>query len=165
MSEKGYSIQRFRPEDVESAASSFASYNKRRSMYKEFISEQQAGRRISFSATIDGVVVGYTNILWESGYVPFKAHRIPEINNMHVLDPHQGKGIGSALIKTAEEEALSQGCHMVGIGVGLTEGYARAQRLYPKLGYVPDGRGEYEDEYDGVTYLIKQLIPSGTKFS
>ena len=111
------------------------------------------------------MVVGYTNLNWESGYIPFKAHQIPEIGNMHVLDPYQGIGIGSALIKAAEEEARSHGCHMVGIGVGLTSAYARAKRLYPKLGYVSDGRGEYEDDYDGVTYFIKQLIPAGIEAS
>jgi hypothetical protein len=47
----------------------------------------------------------------------------------------------------AHQENHSQ----IGIGVGLYNGYGRAQKLYVGLGYVPDG--------GGATYKGKRVVP------
>jgi hypothetical protein len=39
------------------------------------------------------------------------------------------------------EEIVARHSPVVGIGVGLTEDYAAAHRLYLSRGYLPDGRG------------------------
>lgn len=43
---------------------------------------------------------------------------------------------------------------MIGIGVGLYADYGAAQRLYPKLGYRPDGRG--------ITYREHPVAPGSS---
>jgi ribosomal protein S18 acetylase RimI-like enzyme len=58
-----------------------------------------------------------------------------------VLVKFQNKGIGSRLLDEAERLVSSKSYEIVGIRVGLTADYGRAQRLYIKRGYVPDGRG------------------------
>jgi len=60
---------------------------------------------------------------------------------MNVINEHQERGIGRALIHAAERIIAEAGGAVVGIGVGQTPDYAAAQHLYPRLGYVPDGKG------------------------
>ncbi|MDQ3753198.1 MAG: GNAT family N-acetyltransferase [Acidobacteriota bacterium] len=104
-----------------------------------------------------GEVVGYTNILWQSGYEPFVDDDIPEINDLNVVAEYRNRGIGTALIREAESIAAKAGMSIIGIGVGLTPDYAAAQHLYPKLGYVPDGRGVHATQYGDEVHLTKQL--------
>ncbi len=108
----------------------------------------------------DDRVAGYANLVWQSEYDPFRAEDIPEINNMHVLDEYQRQGIASALIQTAERIAAEASKKAIGIGVAQQEQYAAAQRLYPKLGYVPDGRGLNSTPWGDVLFLTKRLTPS-----
>lgn len=120
-----------------------------------FWQEHAAGRRVTFVAVSGGLIVGYTNLVWKSDYDPFQESDIPEINDMHVVDEFQKQGIGTALIRACEDLAAAQGIAVIGIGVGLTPDYAAAQRLYPKLGYVPDGRGIRPTPWGDTLYLTK----------
>jgi len=45
------------------------------------------------------------------------------------------------LVVYLEGMARLEGYREIGLGVGLYRDYGSAQRLYAKLGYVPDGRG------------------------
>ena len=45
----------------------------------------------------------------------------------------------------------------IGLGVGMTEDYGNAQRLYIHLGYVPDGRGLHY-KYVPLNYNDKVII-------
>ena len=51
------------------------------------------------------------------------------------------KGLATVLIKHCEEYARELGYSDIGISVALHSGFGPAQRLYVKLGYVPDGAG------------------------
>jgi len=75
----------------------------------------------------------------KEGYQPFRLSKIPEILDLNVLPPHRNSGIGSKLLETAETMASTQ--TIVGIGVGLYDGYGEAQKLYIKRGYMTDGLG------------------------
>ena len=49
--------------------------------------------------------------------------------DFNVLPPYRSKGIGSLLLKMAENEA-SMWSDSVGLGVGLYKDYGRAEKLY-----------------------------------
>ena len=45
------------------------------------------------------------------------------------------------LMQAAEDLARDPGATELGVKVGLFDAYGPAQRLYARLGYLPDGRG------------------------
>ena len=142
---------------VEGIFEAFRSWNKTRRQYENYLSENHQGRRLTLVAELDGRVVGYGNLLRDSYYAPFKAEGIPEINDLNVVTDLQGKGIGRELIKELESAARAQGHDIIGIGVGLGSDYAKAQKLYPRLGYVSDGRGNQNSEWGLETHLVKRI--------
>ena len=119
--------------------------------------ENQKGKRVTLVAVSAGQVVGYTNVVWRSDYEPFLEAGIPEINDMSVITRFQKQGIGTALIEEAENIVTARDKPEIGIGFGLTPDYGSAQRLYVKLGYIPDGRGAQPTRYGDVLYLTKRL--------
>ncbi len=54
-----------------------------------------------------------------------------EIENLWVEEHHRGRGLGAALLHTAEEEALRRGC----LQVVLTTHSFQAPAFYQRLGY------------------------------
>ncbi len=91
-----------------------------------------------------------------SEYIPFAKKNIPEIKDLNVLPACRNQGIGSALMKKAEDKTRAFN-RQVGIGVGLTADYGHAQRLYVKSGYIPDGNGvtyHHESVKWGVDYKM-----------
>jgi len=151
-------IRQMNERDIDGIMQNFSRMNKQRAQYERFWQEHQAGLRVTFVAIAMDQVVGYANLVWQSDYAPFQVAGIPEINNMHVLDEFHRQGIGSALVQAAEHVAVAQGKPVIGIGVGLTSNYSAAQRLYPKLGYLPDNRGAQPTLWGDVLYLTKQLL-------
>ena len=128
-------------------------------MYERFWLEHQLGKRVTLVAIAEQEAVGYTNILWQSDYRPFREQGIPEINSMHVIDEYQQQGIGTALIKEAERSATDHNKKTIGIGVDIKpKKNTIAQRLYEKLGYKPDGRGR--SPAGDVLFLAKPLPKS-----
>jgi GNAT superfamily N-acetyltransferase len=89
---------------------------------------------------------GYGTLMWESDYIYFKENKIPEINDLNVLMKFQKQGIATQLINAFEKEAMKS-TKVIGLCVGLLQGYGKAQRLYHKLGYVPDGLGLSKDNH------------------
>ncbi len=108
--------------------------------YERYLDEQRSGARGVLVATPGGTFAGYLTVCWASGYPPFRAAGIPEIQDLNVLPRSRRQGVGSALMDAAEA-AVAARCDVAGIGVGLYEAYGAAQRLYAARGYVPDGRG------------------------
>ncbi len=143
--------------DIERVAAAFASWNKPPAQYKRYWAENEAGSRVTLVALVDGEIAGYANVLWQSDYEPFGTADIPEINDMNVLEAYRRRGIATAMIAACEDLARAAGKAVMGIGVGMDEGYANARRLYPALGYGFDGRGVTPDEWGGAEFLTKQL--------
>lgn len=143
--------------DVDGITQTFSQWNKPRQQYERYWQEQQDGKRVTLVAVSGEQVVGYTNIIWQPEYEPFREAGIPEINDLNVINRFQKQGIGTALIKEAEQIAAAHGKKIIGIGFGLTADYGSAQRLYPKLGYIPDGRGAQPTPWGDVLYLTKRL--------
>ncbi|RXZ83645.1 GNAT family N-acetyltransferase [Paenibacillaceae bacterium] len=109
-------------------------------LYVNYIEEERKGSRVTLVAEVDGDFAGYTNVLWDSYYPPFRERGIPEINDFNVLIKYRRQGIGSLLMDHAEE-VIRQRSEVAGIGVGIFSDYGNAQILYARRGYVPDGRG------------------------
>jgi GNAT superfamily N-acetyltransferase len=57
----------------------------------------------------------------------------PEVQDVEVLERHRGRGVGSALIAAAEEEAARRGYDRLTLTVSVAR--PEAQRLYRRLGY------------------------------
>ncbi|PLP58506.1 N-acetyltransferase [Mesorhizobium loti] len=110
-------------------------------LWQGYLADAVEGCRIILLALQGQDIVGYGTLLWQSGYPPFKAVGIPEINNLVVAHSARGGGIATAMIGRFEQLAASAGRAAIGLGVGLYADYGAAQRLYIRLGYLPDGRG------------------------
>ncbi len=129
---------------VIAAAFAAQGWNKPLSQYLAYHQESIQGKRTVLIAEESGVFAGYVTIVWESGYPPFRDASIPEIVDFNVLIAYRRRGIGAALLDEAERR-IAQRSNMVGIGVGMTGDYGPAQILYVRRGYIPDGRGLFQD--------------------
>ncbi len=151
----GITIRRMEAQDIDPIMRTFARWNKRRVQYQRYLRQQQRGERVVLVAWHEDLVVGYVTLVWDSLYEPFRQEGIPEIVDLNVITEYQRQGIGTALIRAAEEVARARGRKRIGISVVQSPEYAAANRLYPKLGYVPDGRGI--TPYDNELHLIREL--------
>jgi GNAT superfamily N-acetyltransferase len=66
---------------------------------------------------------------------------IPEIQDLFVNPDYRRQGVGENLILACEKAAKEHGAENIGIGVGVAGDYGSAQRLYIRMGYMPDGAG------------------------
>jgi GNAT superfamily N-acetyltransferase len=106
-----------------------------------------------FIAQLDGIAVGSVQFNRHPTYPPFRRLGIPEVQDLMVRPEARRQGVGEALVRHCETLA---GTDEVGIGVGLDASFGAAQRLYVRLGYVPDGSGAV---YDDVPVRPGELRP------
>ncbi|MFD5327284.1 GNAT family N-acetyltransferase [Streptomyces sp. NPDC127092] len=130
---------------------------------------QEAGLGTYLVAWRDGLPAGNGQVRWDGCAAPevrAAAGDCPEFNGLDVREDLRGQGIGTALIRAAEELARERGGTHLGLGVGHDN--PRAAALYARLGYAPvtayTDRYAYTDE-DGVrhecaeacTFLVRRL--------
>lgn len=115
-------------------------WNKSEQQFNRYLKEQSLGQLDVLVAFINSDFAGFVTIKWNSSYPLFKFDSIPEITDLNVLKKHQRKGIATKLLNRAEE-IITKKSEYAGIGVGLTEDYGIAHKLYIKRGYIPDGKG------------------------
>jgi len=137
----GASIAQMAESDIVAIARVFERWHKTTKQYEDYYAQQRRGERAVLVARLEGKVVGYVTLLTVSGYAPFREQGIPEVADLNVINEHQRKGIGSGLVYAAERLARQRGYTAVGIGVEQSPAYEMANRLYPHLGFEPDGRG------------------------
>ena len=106
----------------------------------QHFTEHAEGQADTFLAWVDGSLAGYLTIRWQSNNPLFRQHNIPLIHDLLVFSQFQRQGIASHLMDAAEQ-LIATRATQAGITVGLFDAYGRAQRLYAKRGYLPDGRG------------------------
>lgn len=118
-------------------------------------------------AKINNKNAGYLTLVPLAKHGPFKG-LYPEIADFNVFESYQKQGVGSQLLKAAEEKSREIAA-VVTLGVGLHTGYGSAQRLYVKQGYIPGGSGVWFNNQncamnapccnndDLVLYLSKKL--------
>ncbi len=108
--------------------------------------EQESGRRVIFIAqTAEKHGVGYVMLNRVSRYQPFRSLKVPEIQDLFVLPEYRQHGTGRALVAACEQAAREGESTMIGLAVGLHGRYGAAQRLYVRMGYLPDGFGVVYD--------------------
>lgn len=93
--------------------------------------------------------VGFCLLNWQPKYAFFRKAGLPEIQDLNVLRDYRRQGIGRSMIEYCEKLAREKGFREMGIGVGLDSRFGAAQRLYVRMGYIPDG--------SGVSYDRKQV--------
>jgi len=112
-----------------------------RQVHAERFGQQQAGRWTYVIAwDDDSVPVGVCVIRWD-GWAEREALEAypdcPVVTNLQVHAARRSGGVGTALIKSAEEAVSARGLHRVGVGVA--DDNPRAAKLYARLGYVDTG--------------------------
>lgn len=138
-------------------------------LFKRYLKEHTEKNRYVLLACSDEKIVGYVTLKYVSDYENFARNNIPEIVDFNVVPRFRKRGIGRKLLKRIESVAKKSGYAQIGIGVGLSEDYGAAQRLYVKMNYIPDATGLHYDAkpvQKGTTvrvddslavYLIKNL--------
>lgn len=111
----------------------------------------EGGWTVVLAQTPDGVDAGGFYLNWDPKYALYRRLGLPEIQDLRVLPDFRRRGMATALIAKGEELARTAGRAGIGLSVGLHAGYGNAQRLYARLGYIPDGHG--------VTYDREAVIP------
>jgi GNAT superfamily N-acetyltransferase len=124
-------------------------FSKDRDYFDKALERQDLGELLIVMAYAYGQYVGYGLLNWQPKYTFFKLYEIPEIQDLNILREFRGQGFGTALIQYCENIAIEHRCDQMGIGVGLDSSFGAAQKLYVRLGYVPDG--------NGVSYDRKQV--------
>jgi GNAT superfamily N-acetyltransferase len=124
--------------------------------FERCLAEQEAGRREILIARAGGVDIGYGMLNMRPQYALYKRLEIPEIQDLNVVPEARRQGAATVLIKALEDIARRDGRRQIGISVGLFADYGPAQRLYVKLGYVPDGYGV---TYDRVAVSGGEIRP------
>ena len=94
-----------------------------------FLDRQARGDEIILLPTLDDQPIGHLAV----DLVRLRAEGGVYLYWFHVLDPFARKGIGTAVVKRAEQIAVETGRHFSEIAVGKTNDAAR--RLYERLGY------------------------------
>lgn len=124
--------------------------------FERCLAEQDAGRREMLIASGGGTDLGYGMLNRQPQYALYKRLGMPEIQDLNVIPEARRQGAGTALIRALEDVARGLGYKQAGISVGLHADYGPAQRLYVKLGYVPDGLGA---TYDRVAVAAGEIRP------
>jgi GNAT superfamily N-acetyltransferase len=140
------------------------------SFHAQRFDRQTAGTSTYLVAWLDGRPVANAEIRW-NGCSAAEARQAvpncPEINGLAVTETLRGGGIGTALIRRAEQLASERGVQRIGLGVD-QDGNPRAAALYARLGYRPvvryldrwsftDCDGEDRDIEDPCVFLAKEL--------
>lgn len=105
--------------------------------------ENQENRKCSaFLALYDNQIAGHAFLYYECKWGGLQNLGLPSVVDLAVYEAYRRKGIATALMDYAEEEA--RGIHArIYLDVCLNSDYGPAQRFYIKRGYVPDGAGVY----------------------
>ncbi len=148
-------IRQMQPGDAERIIETFAVWHKTREQYQRYFAEQQQNQRSVLIAVSGEKVVGYVTIVWSSGYAEFRSQDIPEIVDLNVIGEYQRQGVGTRLIGAAEQIARQHLKTRIGISVEQSPAYIAANRLYPQLGFVPDGKGITAE--DNELHLVKMI--------
>ncbi len=116
-------------------------FSVRRDYYERCIERHGLQEIKIIMAELDGVGIGYALFNRQPKYALFKKLGLPEVQDLNVHHRYRRQGAGQLLVEACEACARAEGYSDIGIGVGLDQSFGAAQRLYIRLGYIPDGVG------------------------
>jgi GNAT superfamily N-acetyltransferase len=153
----GLIIRRMVSADAEALADLFETWHKPIEQFEQYYLDMLLDKRLVLVALRPHIgLMGYVTLVWQSDYTVFWQRSVPEIKDLNVMSQFQKRGIGSALIYTCEQAARERRYVWIGISVVQYDpDYDAANRLYPALGYVPDGFGI--TRADNELHLVKTL--------
>jgi GNAT superfamily N-acetyltransferase len=161
-------VRQLAGEDCVALASAFGAqnWNKPVHLFEQYLNECSTGERTVLLAEVGREFAGYATVDWHPNYPLFTSGSIPEIADLNVLIRFQRRGVGTALMDSAEG-LISERSDTVGIRVGLNADYGNAQRIYAKRGYIPDGHGIWQRgrfaKYGDVVKVDNDLTLAFTK--
>jgi GNAT superfamily N-acetyltransferase len=110
--------------------------------FTDRLARQQRGGGVLLVAWLDGHPAGEVYPDCGPAEEPEVRRRlpgVPRLDHLEVPGPLQRRGIGTALVRAAEDTARRLGQQRIALGVGLDNHGAR--RLYERLGYADWGHG------------------------
>jgi ribosomal protein S18 acetylase RimI-like enzyme len=112
---------------------------------EEGLTLQRQGTGDFLIALVDGVPIGYLMLRWyaESHSPQEWKGDTANLQDFIVLEAWRSKGIGTAMLRVAEDMAFKRGFGRLSLGVGIDNPRARA--LYERLGYEDAGLPPVED--------------------
>lgn len=131
-------------------------YGKDPGYFERCLEEQDLNKRAVLVAARDAGLLGWGMLNWQPQYPLYKRLNIPEIQDLNVIPSARRQGVATAIIQKCEDLARAQNHTQTGISVGLYADYGAAQRLYVRLGYIPDGYGV---TYDRVAVTPGEIRP------
>lgn len=154
-----YIIEKLRAEHIPALDELVASggHQTESAYFETALEEQQDRKRDVLLAYLGGDLVGYVHLNFFPQYIPFLRLKIPEIQDLFVHPAFRRQGVGETLIRACEKLTKESGVGHIGIGVGMTSRYGAAQRLYARLGYVPDGAGVVFDRVPVATGDVRPI--------
>lgn len=134
-------------------------------VHAEHFGQQQAERWTYMIAWDDNLVpVGVCVIRWD-GWAEREAldayPDCPEVTNLQVHPAQRGRGVGTALMESAEKTVRARGLRR--IGVAAADDNPRAASLYARLGYTDtglrtDSRYVYPDDAGVLREIVEHNI-------
>lgn len=129
-------------------------WGSRLEVLEKYLDEINKGKRIVLVDVNNNECRGYITLVLNKSPSDNNS-TVPEIVDFNVFEKYQRMGIGQNLLDSIILEAKSYN-DFVKIGVGLNSNYGKAQRLYVKNGFIPDGKGiYYKNEVVEVNELCK----------
>ncbi len=141
--------------------------------HAERLARQQQGQITYLIAWYKNQPVGHGMIKWHRSHDDFVAPHLqeecPDIEDLFVLEERRSQGIGTWILRYAEDLARQRGYQQIGLSAG-AEADDPARRLYERLGFRDVGFGEITERYEYIDqngqlqvweglclYLIKRI--------
>lgn len=109
--------------------------------FERCLEEQAQGSRELILIFENGNLAGYCQYQRRPQYQPFRSLQIPEIQDIYIHPDYRLKGLATQLIEHCVTKAKDEENALIGIGVAVSSSYGKAQKLYFKMGFAPDGGG------------------------
>lgn len=104
----------------------------------------------------DDVVVGVTLV---DRHFP----HVAELHFMVVDRAHHGQGVGTAMVRAIEDDALARGVRLFQVKtLGASHpdaGYARTRHFYEQMGFLPLEETDLWGEDNPCLFMVKPLLP------
>jgi len=112
---------------------------------KNNLDNQENNKCSAIVALFNDQISGYVFLYYECEWGGLKNQDLPSVVDLIVFESFRRKGIATAIMDFAEEEAFNFNSRLY-LDVCLNSEYGPAQCFYIKRGYIPDGAGAYYEQ-------------------